>query len=368
MRQAAGGNGMSDIPHLVCSLHDALYAVDARTVREIFGLPDLTPIEELPGYIVGVVNLRGTIVPVLDLDLRFGRGLSGYHLTDVVVVLAWEERLLGLIVNEVSDVREIPPSAVEPAPSLGGSGAAHSRFVSGLAKIGDNILMVLDHARLYADSESVAGIIEEPAAVVLAVADESSANGNGAGARPHVGGGTFWPQATAEERAVLAERAHHLLRPIESKEMRGQVPLAAVVLGGEHFGVDLDLIQEFCQLFTVTPVPCCPQSIVGQINLRGDIVTLVDIAPSLNLSTTPDGGQAKVMVVQVDNLRVGIPVEDVSDVLYLRRDDIAEVPATVKSAGREFLKGAAPYAGKMLGILDLRGLLTSGNLSVNEEV
>jgi purine-binding chemotaxis protein CheW len=251
---------------------------------------------------------------------------------------------------------------------LGANGSSHSRFVSGLAKIGNNILMVLDHTRLYFDVESVAGIIEEPPAAVPSVEEESSANGNGAGVKPHTASGVFWPQATADERAVLAERARHLLHPIESNDMTGQVPLAAVVLGGEHFGVDLDLIQEFSELLTVTPVPCCPSHIVGQINLRGDIVTLVDVAPSLNLPPTAGAGSGKVMVVQVDHLRLGIPVDDVSDVMYLRQEDVAEVPATVKSAGREYLKGAVPYEGKMLSILDLRGLLTMGDLTVNQEV
>jgi purine-binding chemotaxis protein CheW len=355
---------MSAIPHLVCRLHDALYAVDARTVKEIFGLPDLTPIEELTSSVVGVVNLRGTIVPVLDLDLRFGRAPTSYRLTDVVVVLEWDEQLLGLIVNDVKDVQEIPSSAVEPALALGRNGGPHSQFISGLAKIGDNILMVLDHTRLAGDGEALEGTVAEPAAGGLGAGPEGDATRSW----PQGSTRVFWPQATAEERAVLTERARHLVRPIESKDMRGQLPLAAVLLGGEHFGVDLDIIQEFSQLHGVTPVPCCPQHIVGQINLRGDIVTLVDIAPSLNLPPAAEEAGAKVMVVQLDHLRLGIPVDDVSDVIYLRRDEMADVPATVKSAGREFLKGAAPYAGKMLGILDLRGLLTSGNLSVDEEV
>lgn len=351
-----------DIPILVCTLHGSRYAFDARIVKEIVGLPELTPIEELPSYVAGAVNLRGAIVPVLDLDRRFGRGSAAYNLSDVVVVLAWGEHVAGLIMNEVSDVQEIPISAVEPASPLGGDGA-HARFVSGFAKVGDRILTVLDHERLLSHAEPGTHGAEELAAALLGSASGGSANDDG----PAPGGG-FWPQATAAERAVLAERAQHLLRPIESKDVRGRVPLAAVVLGGEHFGVELDLIEEFSPLFTVTPVPCCPQHIVGQINLRGDIVTLVDIAPSLNVPVSEGNGQAKVMVVQVEDLRIGIPVEEVTDVIYLRRDDVAEVPAIVKSAGRDFLKGVAPYAGRMLGILDLRGLLTSRDLNVHEEV
>lgn len=370
-----GAPGVAEVPHLICTLHSALYAVEADRVLEIFSLPELTPVEELPDYIAGVVNVRDTIAPVVDLHRRFGRPPEPYHLDDVVVLLSVGDRqLLGIIVNEVQDVQFISPAAVEAAPPLSPNGRHAPRFVTRLAKVGDDIVMVLDHARLTSDAEN-------DAAMLAAEADAGATNppalhaGNGAAgnhspppAPAPRAPQEFWPDAPAATRAVLRARARHLAPSAEDKDVGNRVPLAAIKLGGEYFGIDLDLIQEFSNPRKITPVPCCPPHIVGQINLRGNIVTLVDIAPVLHLASAPDSTATKVMVVQIDSQRVGVPVDDVADVFSLQRDDIADVPATAKAGGSEFLKGAAAYGGQMLSLLDLRSVLTKGGLLVNETV
>jgi purine-binding chemotaxis protein CheW len=102
------------------------------------------------------------------------------------------------------------------------------------------------------------------------------------------------------------------------------------------------------------------------MNLRGEIVTLVDIRGALNL-TLPDVNEAaKAVVIQVDDIVAAIPVDRVFDVMYLHPSDLTAPPTAVN--GDEFLRGTAPYLGKMLSVIDLPNLLDRGGLVVNEEV
>jgi len=354
---------------LIFSLHGARYGVEAHVVREILWLPELAPLAEAPEYIVGMFNFRGAIVPVMDLDRRFGHRPQRYCLTDMVIVLEQAgagkrpvklgrsadavagappaPSLLGVIVNEVQDVRSIATEALAAAPVYGRAGETGTRFASRVAKVDAEIMPLLDHALLVRPAEFI---------------KESSADTGWAGHRP------FCPEATPEERAIWRERARNLLRPIDDQDVAGLIPLAVVGLSGEYFGVDLQVVREFADLQKVTPIPCCPEHIIGNMNLRGDIVTLVDIRRALQMPIVSAHTTTQVMVVHLDNLLVGVPVDAVFDVLYLRPSDITTVPAAVQSESKAYLKGTAPYGGKMLSLLDLSKILASPDLVVHEEV
>ena len=115
----------------------------------------------------------------------------------------------------------------------------------------------------------------------------------------------------------------------------------------------------------VTPLPCCPPHIVGNMNLRGDIVTLVDIR---NLLGLPPGGPTapKAVVVGMGETLVGIAVNEVFDVASLRPSDLIAAPPTA-AAAEKYIKGTSPYGGRMMAVLDLRKILAEGELVVNEE-
>src|SRR5262249_11290027 len=135
-------------PHLLFRWHGSVFAVDALAVREIIPLPELTPVEEAPGFFVGVVDLRGRILPVMDLDLRFGRAPCPYHLRDYVVVLEWGQILAGLVVNDVLDVRDVASQEVAPKPSYGQGTGRETNFVVGMAKFDQGLAMLLSLERL----------------------------------------------------------------------------------------------------------------------------------------------------------------------------------------------------------------------------
>ena len=85
---------------------------------------------------------------------------------------------------------------------------------------------------------------------------------------------TFCPDATPEDRAIFHERARNLMHPPEKFDPCRAVTLCRCRFKGEYFGVELELVREFSDMYNLTPIPCCPEHIVGNMNLRGNIVTI----------------------------------------------------------------------------------------------
>lgn len=144
---AAAGSGQ----FLTFVLAGEHYGVDILRVREIRGWTPVTPIPNAPPCVQGVLNLRGTIVPVFDLRLRFGLPKQDYGATTVVIVLAVTapaggRRILGVVVDAVSDVVNVPAEEIRPAPDLGS--AVRTEFIQGMASIGERMIILLDTDRL----------------------------------------------------------------------------------------------------------------------------------------------------------------------------------------------------------------------------
>ncbi len=122
------------------------YGVDILRVQEIKGWDSVTPIPNTPKHILGVINLRGTIVPIIDLRLRFNLESIPYGPTTVVIMLKVksEERIrtMGIVVDGVSDVYNLAQDAMKPPPDFGS--VISVDFVKGLATVGEHMVIVLD--------------------------------------------------------------------------------------------------------------------------------------------------------------------------------------------------------------------------------
>ncbi|GMQ84114.1 MAG: chemotaxis protein CheW [Gammaproteobacteria bacterium] len=126
------------------------YAVDTLRVQEIKGWTPVTCIPHTPDYIRGVLNLRGTIVPILDLRMRFCLEKAEYTPLTVTIVLSVRtgegERVIGVVVDAVSDVLNVDARDIKPTPDFGS--AVNTEFVSGLAAAGEQMVIVLDIDRM----------------------------------------------------------------------------------------------------------------------------------------------------------------------------------------------------------------------------
>ena len=358
-------------PYLTFLLQGAWYAVEASWVREILRLPALTPLSEAPHYIIGVVNYRGHIVPVMDLGLRLGKPPRSYQTHDHVIVFEQESRLLGMVVNEVHGVQEIPLETIGARAALAQMNERGSRFVKHLAKLDSTAIMVLDHELLLSTAAELRADVKQADPALPAASwqqnTEHTPPSNGIPSNPFEAMPLFFEDAAPWEREILLERARSLASSLDDQSATHHIPLAIIGLSGEYFGVELETVREFTDMRRITPVPCCPNYVVGDMNLRGDILTVVDIRQALQMPVVDGTPTAKVMVVPLGDALVGVLVDQVFDVFTLDPCALTTIPSAIKSINDTYLKGTVAWYGKMLALLDLQKILTNGGLTVDDQ-
>ncbi len=136
---------------LTFQLGEELYGVDILRVQEIKGYTAVTRIPNTPPHIKGVLNLRGTIVPIVELRTKFGMPTIEYTMFTVIVVVVVREKIMGLVVDAVSDVLNIDKKDIQPAPQFGAK--VDVSFLNGIGKSGDKLVALLDMDRLLSDSD-----------------------------------------------------------------------------------------------------------------------------------------------------------------------------------------------------------------------
>ena len=122
------------------------YGIDILKVQEIRGWETPTAIANTPDFIKGVINLRGTIVPIVDLRVKFKLGEPTYNELTVVIILSVARRVLGVVVDAVSDVTTLTAEQMRAAPEFGGT--LDTRFITGLGTVGERMLILVDIERL----------------------------------------------------------------------------------------------------------------------------------------------------------------------------------------------------------------------------
>ncbi len=127
--------------YLTFALGHEEYGIDILRVQEIKGFSAVTPIPNSPAYVKGVMNLRGTVVPIFDLRLKFGMDPQAYDRFTVIVVVNVGARIVGLVVDAVLDVLDIENASIEPAPDLGAS--IDTSVLQGIARNQDRLISLL---------------------------------------------------------------------------------------------------------------------------------------------------------------------------------------------------------------------------------
>lgn len=321
--------------YLKFRLAESIYAVPVETVSDIVMLPELIPIDERAPHVIGVVDLRGQIVPVVDLQQRFGRVGESYSINDYLLVLEHANQQLALIVNETLGVRKPQPTAFVDATS-----DRQDACVRRIVTMDDMIVKVLDLDNVVA---SMSEVVSKPPALSRqsCIAIESAA-----------------------DRAELRRRADHLQQSVTETNSDLLIPYAVAEINGELFGFDLRHVSEFCEAQRIARVPCCPEHIVGNINLNGDVLTVIDIRRALNLIPSKPQTSNKIVVAKTEELTVGVLVDElhgVVDELTLLRADEAERPTSL-------VAGTAKFGDGMMCLLHLPEVLKLERWVVDDEV
>lgn len=362
---------MKEHSYLTFSLNNYFYCISLVYVEEIFSLPELTPIPENPYKIVAIVNLRENIVPVMDLNFTLSSQSLDYCLTDSLVVLKWQEFRLGIIVNQIYEVINISPQEITTELDYQQelTVVEQRKIIPSVATISGNIFILSnpDNWFNYLEIQQILSFknLLEQKIISNHNADKFPANGWEflLNQQP-----VFSQNATLEETATFLKRADNLIPP-ESQDLNTFITLAVFLLNGNLFGIDLEMVREFTDIRQVTPIPCVKAHIIGNMNLRGEILTLIDIRGLLNLPLMTMANASKAMVVEVEGIVAGLMVEEVCDVMFsLNPREIIPMPTVTHSMNDKYLQGAAPYHEKIISILDLPKMFFNGGLIVDEVI
>ncbi|GAA0181060.1 chemotaxis protein CheW [Clostridium sediminicola] len=135
---------------LTFTLGKEFYGIEIMHVTEIVGIQPVTEVPELPEYIKGIINLRGKIIPIMDVRVKFKKTLLEYNERTCVIVIDTGELSIGLIVDKVSEVLSIPEKDIIPPLNINKSG---KKYIKSIAKTGKNITLILDCEKLIDEEE-----------------------------------------------------------------------------------------------------------------------------------------------------------------------------------------------------------------------
>ena len=148
---AASDEDLVSSEYLTFTLGSEEYAIDILRVQEIRGYDQVTAIANSPTFIKGVINLRGAIVPIIDLRIKFNLPVVTYDQFTVVIILNVMKRIIGVVVDSVSDVIALAHGAIKPPPEFGST--FNTEYLMGLATVEERMLILVDIERLMSSGE-----------------------------------------------------------------------------------------------------------------------------------------------------------------------------------------------------------------------
>ena len=326
--------------YLTFELRGTRYAIDALCVEKSIWLPALTPAEDLPDYFIGLLNLQGKVLPVIDLPVRFGHAASELRVDQAIILIHAAGQRYGILADRLLEVVAGDSADIEPYVHMEGGHHSLHQVISGIIKPDGVVSILLDAGQL--------------SALVLDATDYGGGSGNRLS--------SLTATLPITDQALLKSRAQQLLAEAEASEEAVQWQ-ALVDIGAHHFAVELNSVTEFVHLSRVTPIPCCPEHIIGCINLRGEVVTILDMAPMLLHKTTEPYRDA--VLIQMGDKRVGIAVHRIVDV---RPYPLRSINAIRGQAYRQkHCTMVLHDADITAAVLDIGGLTREGLLAVNDQ-
>lgn len=389
-------------PYLSFSLGARQYGISTEYLEEIFLLPEVTLLSTASPDIIGILNFRGDILPILDPQISLGlTERRPYQPADSIIVLRQDQLRIGLIVGKIGDVENVSVAATNTTAAKIDAQHANAQrpaMIAGLlqSELSSNTLdststpeHTLQTSRwlLTNPAQWLKYVDVQPLAAMQSLMTEKASGNVALNNEGAPGYAVFCPEATPEDRAIFQQRAQSLQQTIESDRTSDVTTLAIVTIEDRKVGVDLLAVKEFAELNTITPIPCCPSHIVGNMNLRGEVLTLVDLQPLIfststlgnNEFTAQHAGQItiqttsrqspklagfKAMIIDIEDYVVGVLINEVTESLFtLHQRDLV-----IEQNPETHFQGKFPYKGQSIPVLNLSHLVAQDNFVVDEVV
>ena len=316
------------------------FAVNIMEVREIVRVGDIVRVPQVPDFVLGVMPLRDALLPVIDLRLRLGMVLDADKATTAgeaeievqdnetdarrIIVADIGGVTTGLMVDAVSDVLRLQERDVEPAPEA--IDPDNAKYIQGVGKLdnGSRLLLLLDLARLLSREEKE---------TITAVAEKQQEKG---------GNSMVQKENLVDERQLVCFR-----------------------IADEEYGIDIMQVREIIRLDVITEVPGAPSYVSGIVNLRGNILPVIDLRQRFGRKTDQHSEQNRILVVDIGDKKTGIIVDAVSEVIRIPESNIEPAPQILSdNVSSRYINGIGKMDGGERTII----LVNTSTLLEQEEI
>ncbi|MEM7179832.1 MAG: chemotaxis protein CheW [Spirochaetota bacterium] len=342
---------MSDFTSfLLFQIKNSKYAIAANTVTEILWLPELTAVSGLPRYFVGIFNYRGDIIPVMDINLRQRKKTYSYKINNKIVVLQLAKQKIAIHISSATKVigsehcEFLPLQQVQQQKK-----SQNTEIITEIIKHDNEIIQKIDIGKLQENDIEIEEPEEEEKSDILE---------------------KLLTTIPEEDRHILQARKMSYLKDTDKMQegLSDLTPVAIICIGEEYFGIELEYIQEFSEVHSLAKVPCTPPHIAGCMNLRGDILTLLDLHYLLFAHATPNPSAGKVVISKNQENMLGLLVRELLDVIYIDKTLTNTSLPMHQDIGKNLIKETFFHTGKVIGVLDIVKLLNEEHLIVNEQI
>jgi purine-binding chemotaxis protein CheW len=295
------------------------FGLDIDRVQEITPRTDITPVPGAPSFVLGVINLRGAIIPVLDSRLRFHLEAQAPTAKTRIIIMNLGGQGTGLQVDAVSEVVRLEDLTIRETPPL--VAGVRSDYLAGMVTVGNRLITLINLDKILDSSEfSQRELLLENNA-----------------AAPVFGAGSL---ENAEELAVE------------------ELPYVTFALGQESFGINLQQVEEIIELPPVTKVPDAPSYVLGVICLRDQVLPLLDFIQLLRVEDADQIRQREmVILLNFGEAKLGIAVDGIQEIIRLREEDILPPPQTLSENETSKFEGVVVRPDRMVSIIKVLNII-----------
>ncbi len=310
------------------------FGIEVNQIKKIIWMVEITRVPNAPGIIEGIIDIQGSVIPVIDLHKILGMGNVKYKKDTQIIIARMQDKEVGIIIdNIVNDFKLSRKDIILPGENI-----PHRDILMGVAETASGLLPILDISEVISRKE------EELKEVVfddVRAAEKLSK----------------MEVEDEELRELFHSRAMDLAEKKDIKEEDTEKYLIFSIVG-EWYCLDLEHIKEELVPFSIIPLPSVQRCIKGVINLRGDILAVVDLKKLFGLPSEKQNiRQSKFIVIEKENLKFCLLVDKVEGVFNLPVNSIEPPLSTIDDVKVNYLKGEINYMDKLIGLINLENVI-----------
>nr|AGS53487.1 positive regulator of CheA protein activity (CheW) [uncultured bacterium contig00038] len=303
------------------------FGLDIAKVQEITQRSSITPVPGSPTFIIGVLNLRGQIIPVIDSRLRFHLAPTKPTSKTRIIIIELAGQSTGLQVDAVAEVVKLDDFALRETPPL--VAGVRSDYLAGMVQAGNRLITLIDLDKILDSQE-----FGQKESIMQA--------------------------AAASSQSMAMGLLEHSLAT-ESEEIEGSLPFVTFGLGKESFGMNLEFVEEIVELPPVTKVPDAPDYVLGVICIRNQVLPLLNLYHMFEIELSKEERNANdnmVILLTIGHAKLGVVVDCIQEIISVRDKEILPAPQTLKEEEISRLEGIVMRSDRMVSILRVVEILS----------